>query len=834
MGKLNWPMLSRDRPKDVLEHANALRDDFKALHDHVKKLKANKRHLAKLPSGYTSKISKGIILGLAEAIDNEYYPKFISDIDRDLFCKTLLQTIRSELISEVHDRIPLLEFDTLHSSYKELVKKLPSYLALDLRNRDRTPESDLDQNRGNGSRPPARNILNQAAIQNPIIEDDEVNLEIDEEAHDILRTFQTIEDHGTLLSQQLEFLDGYTEVSGVPDFAIGAGRNAMDERGDGLDGLQAKEGQNAEEGEEEERIRDIVTVKSGACKANAVKRSSYLQNDDAGTIATRGFAVDKGTRNIQENYEPPIKEESPGIPDVAAVVHRDLTKNAFSKLVTFEIKHQETVNRLVLATSQEILDHLYRSLQRIIATRESVTDWIHLSEPRLVDDGDVMFRAGTGSQEILRPAPIQVWEAAFEEGISPKVPTFRIALTELETDSMNIATRKGKAEVISELTDLNHYRLSSLQAYSDIVNLAWKPHSKPKRSTSLLIDFSNKQLANQVLQQGLTWQGMIHRCQMVNIGTSLHRCGRCQAYGHQNAESCPAPFCCGTCAEAHPTKECKSRNKRCALCGGPHPAKNINCPVKLAEFQKIRFTTPEPNVKNDKRKTIKVRSDVEMVGAMGGPNLPLSTSALATSLPNTDIDSEQLRLARCGKCQGYGHVAGKCSARLRCGKCALHHLTWKCRSTFARCAVCNGDHIASSTICPARPQEKARSQQLRKSERPPPPALRTRTPEPYQQEPEIKIEPRSPSVGVAACPRRTPKERSMLAKVGELIQVASKGNSRELAFMKDHLETLRSAMIAESGDLVAVTPRASKRSAQEALMSGALQDHSGYPKRMKF
>ena len=436
-----------------------------------------------------------------------------------------------------------------------------------------------------------------------------------------------------------------------------------------------------------------------------------------------------------------------------------------------------------------------------------------------------MFKADTDTQEILRPAPIHAWEAAFEEGISPKVPTFRIALTELEIDSMNIATRKGKAEVISELIDLNDYRLSSLQGYSDIVNLAWKPQSKPKRSTSLLIEFSNRQLANQVLQQGLTWQGIIHMCQMVDTGTSLHRCGTCQAYGHRNEGKCFAPYCCGTCAEAHPTKQCKSRNKRCALCGGPHPAKYTKCPVKIAEMKKIRFTTPEPNV-NGKRKPVKVRSNFEMAGTMGGPNLPLSTSALTTSPKDTDIDEEQLRLTRCGKCQGYGHVAGKCSARLRCGKCALHHVTWKCRSTFARCAVCNGDHIASSTICPARPQEKARSQQVRKSERPRLPALRTPTPKPYRQEPEIKIEPRSPSVGVATRPRRTPKERSMLAKVGELIEVASKGNSRELAFMKDHLETLRSAMIAESGELLAITPRVSKRSAQEALMSGA--------KRIKF
>ena len=73
----------------------------------------------------------------------------------------------------------------------------------------------------------------------------------------------------------------------------------------------------------------------------------------------------------------------------------------------------------------------------------------------------------------------------------------------------------------------------------------------------------------------------------------------------------------------------------------------------------------------------------------------------------------------------------------------------------------------------------------------------------------------------------------MLAQVGELIQVVSKGNSREMVFIKDQLETLESAMIAEGGDIVAITPRAGKRRAQEVLMSGALQDCSGFLKRVK-
>lgn len=780
----------------------------------------------------------------------------------------MLQTIRSELITEVHDRIPLLEFDTLHNSYKELVKKLPSYLALDLRNRDMTPDSELEQNPGNGSRSPTSRIINQAATPDSNIDNGGMDLEIDEAAHDILENLQAIEDQGTLLSHQLEFLDGYTEDQGMPDFALGPGGDAMDDSDEGIDGVQAEAPEEAEEREIEEDIGNSSSAKYGGRKANAVDGSYYLQDGDASASSMRGVDRGKRSRKTKNSHAQSPREEIPNSQDVAAVVNNGLT-TALPAVVTFKIKHQATVNRLVLATSQEILDHLYRSLQRIIVTRERLTDWIHLSAPRVIDDGNVVFRADTDSQDVLRPAPMDAWASEFEAGISPTVPTFKLALPDLDINNMNIATRKGKADVIHELINLNNLRLSSFHGDSDIVDLAWMPSTKRKRSARLLIEFSNRQLAKQVLQEGLLWQGTIYRCQIIPISSSNPRCSRCQAYGHQFG-GCSAPYCCGRCAEAHPTTDCTSPNKRCAACGGAHQAKNAKCPVRIAEQKKYQFATPEPISHDAKREPVMVRSDVEMTGTTGWPNLPPSTSALATSPKNTEIDDEQLRLTRCGKCQGYCHVAGKCSVRLRCGKCALHHFTWECSSTFARCAVCNGDHIASSAICPARPLEKARcqqlrksewqepeikieprspsagavarpyrtpkkrSQQLRKSERPGLPLLRTPTPDHYPQEPEIKSEPQSPSPGIAVRPKRTPKKRSMLAQVGELIQVVSKGNSREMAFIKDHLETLQSAMIAQGGDIVAATPRAGKRRAQEAVMSGALQDRSGSPKRIRF
>lgn len=520
---------------------------------------------------------------MTEAIDNEYYSKFISDIDRDLFCKTLLRAIRSELATEAHEWIPLLEFDTLHNSYKELVKKLTSYLALDVRKRDMTPDSDLEQNRGNGSRLSPSHTIDQAAT--PDFEDEEggVDSEIDEDARDILRTFRTIEDEGTILSHHLELLEGYTEDPGVPGFAIGHGLNAMGNGKVRRKGAQAEEREerrntmeNREDGsesiqgenrEEEEGIHDSAIVGYGACKANAVDRSSGLQDDDRGGNAMRGFHSDKKPRKKKKQSEHPRKEETRSTNDGATVNNGFAAE--FSKSVTFEIQHQATVNRLTMATSQEITDHLYRSLQKIVATRESLPDLIHLSGPRLLDDGNVKFRADTDSQDLFNPAPMHAWEAEFEAGFGSKGPTFTLAVNDIKSNSMDIATRKSKANVIHELVGLNRDRFSSLHGDFDIIDIWPPPRSAGKRSTQLLIEFPNRELANDVLQQGFVWQGIIHACQMVQEAYRLRRCSRCQAYGHE-ADRCSAPYRCGICAEAHRTKDCTSPNKQCAACGRQH------------------------------------------------------------------------------------------------------------------------------------------------------------------------------------------------------------------------------------------------------------------------
>ena len=63
---------------------------------------------------------------------------------------------------------------------------------------------------------------------------------------------------------------------------------------------------------------------------------------------------------------------------------------------------------------------------------------------------------------------------------------------------------------------------------------------------------------------------------------------------------------------------------------------------------------------------------------------------------------EHLKLRRCSKCQGYGHVLKRCSGSYRCSICAGPHQAATCKSELKRCASCGGPHRAGSSGCPVK------------------------------------------------------------------------------------------------------------------------------------
>ena len=65
-------------------------------------------------------------------------------------------------------------------------------------------------------------------------------------------------------------------------------------------------------------------------------------------------------------------------------------------------------------------------------------------------------------------------------------------------------------------------------------------------------------------------------------------------------------------------------------------------------------------------------------------------------------------LRQCCRCYAYGHTSSRCSAAVRCGRCAGEHLIAHRRSDVYKCPVCSGAHPAYWPGCPVRQVEQKR------------------------------------------------------------------------------------------------------------------------------
>jgi hypothetical protein len=112
----------------------------------------------------------------------------------------------------------------------------------------------------------------------------------------------------------------------------------------------------------------------------------------------------------------------------------------------------------------------------------------------------------------------------------------------------------------------------------------------------LHMTFRSSKTTNRVIQDGLIIEGK-KVCGRKEIPEAW-RCLKCQGLTHRHiASNCPQIHnSCAVCGEMHRTSECSSGNTRayCVNCQTEgHTASSCNCPIFIAECEKIKFHFPE-------------------------------------------------------------------------------------------------------------------------------------------------------------------------------------------------------------------------------------------------
>ena len=112
-----------------------------------------------------------------------------------------------------------------------------------------------------------------------------------------------------------------------------------------------------------------------------------------------------------------------------------------------------------------------------------------------------------------------------------------------------------------------------------------------KDYSSLIVWVTSAEVANRLIQWGITIESDIKTVQYYDRECRMKQCLKCQEYGHLTY-ACKNDQRCAHCAQDHRTETCPNTKKedhwKCGACKGKHRAFDPRCPKRQTEKQRIK------------------------------------------------------------------------------------------------------------------------------------------------------------------------------------------------------------------------------------------------------
>ncbi|KAJ9137654.1 Endonuclease/exonuclease/phosphatase [Pleurostoma richardsiae] len=198
--------------------------------------------------------------------------------------------------------------------------------------------------------------------------------------------------------------------------------------------------------------------------------------------------------------------------------------------------------------------------------------------------GDIQIFTST-TAEATQLKQNKGWLGGLGEHAEVIVPTYGVIVHGISTSSINMKDQKA---TIQQMLADNY----TVIPRADISHIGWlTKEATLKRASSIVVEFTDPEMANAVIYAGLAWEGQIHQCQLYDRACRVKQCFRCYQYGHIGTQ-CNASQTCGYCAELHETKHCKQKGAegftpRCTMCKEAHTAWSNACPARRKEMRRV-------------------------------------------------------------------------------------------------------------------------------------------------------------------------------------------------------------------------------------------------------
>lgn len=258
------------------------------------------------------------------------------------------------------------------------------------------------------------------------------------------------------------------------------------------------------------------------------------------------------------------------------------------RVVTVKLKDHGVAQRFRAHSAAWIRQQVQISIRDNTATKV-----IKVVAAHQLKSGDIQIFASTTAEAAqLKQNP--GWVKGLGVHAELVVPTYGVIVHGIPTNSINIKDQDATIQrmLADNYTVIPHAKISYIGWLTKEATL--------KRASSIVVEFTDPEMANAIIYAGMAWEGQIHQCQLYDRACRVKQCFRCYNYGHIGTQ-CDAAQTCGYCAELHETKTCRQKGvegftPRCPVCKDAHTAWSNACPARRKEMGRIELAKQVRNI----------------------------------------------------------------------------------------------------------------------------------------------------------------------------------------------------------------------------------------------
>jgi hypothetical protein len=258
------------------------------------------------------------------------------------------------------------------------------------------------------------------------------------------------------------------------------------------------------------------------------------------------------------------------------------------RVVTVKLKDHGIAQRFRAQSAVKTRENVETAILTQTATR-----MIRIVAAHQLKSGDIQIFTNTTAEAAQLKANRE-WLRGLGEHAELIVPTYGVIVHGIPTHSINM---KEPATAIQQMLADNH----TVVPDAEITYIGWlTKESHLKRASSIVVEFTEPEMANAIIYAGMVWDGQVHQCQLYDRACRIKQCFRCYNYGHIGTQ-CSAAQVCGYCSEQHETKHCSQKGAegfapRCTVCKGVHTAWSNACPARKKEMGRVEQAKQMRNI----------------------------------------------------------------------------------------------------------------------------------------------------------------------------------------------------------------------------------------------